>query len=113
MSYSKLEFDVIKWGVDRGIIQNSTPLAQSRKTLEECVELIEACASENRDAMIDAYGDILVTLIIGCATSGLNLIECLDTAYSQIKDRKGFLRPDGVFVKAEAFRADKQMEIQG
>ena len=99
MSYASFEIDVIHWGEARGIVQNSTPLAQARKTLEECGELIEACATGNKEAMADAYGDILVTLIIGCATADLDLTKCLEGAYNEIKYRKGHLRPDGVFVK--------------
>jgi NTP pyrophosphatase (non-canonical NTP hydrolase) len=99
MSYAELEIKTIQWGEARGIVQNSTPLAQSRKTLEECGELIEACAKGDRAAMADAYGDILVTLIMGCATADLDLVTCLQGAYDEIKHRKGHLRPEGVFVK--------------
>ena len=49
--------------------------------------------------MKDAYGDILVTLIMGCSCADLDLVECLAGAYNEIKDRKGFLGPDGIFVK--------------
>ena len=94
-----MEMDVVRWGEARGIVQHSSPLAQSRKTLEECGELIEACATGDKAAMADAYGDILVTIIMGCATADLNLTTCLEGAYNEIKNRKGFLRPDGVFVK--------------
>ena len=99
MSYAEYEMKTIQWGEARGIVQNSTPLAQARKTLEECGELIEACAIGDAAAMADAYGDILVTLIMGCATAELDLTQCLAGAYAEIKDRKGYLRPDGVFVK--------------
>lgn len=99
MSYAEHEIKVIQWGEARGIVQNSTPLAQARKTLEECGELIEACATDDRAAMVDAYGDILVTLIMGCATIDLDLTTCLEGAYNEIKHRKGYLRADGVFVK--------------
>lgn len=99
MSYAEYEMKTIQWGEARGIVQNSTPLAQARKTLEECGELIEACATGDTAAMADAYGDILVTLIMGCATAELDLTQCLIGAYAEIKDRKGHLRPDGVFVK--------------
>jgi NTP pyrophosphatase (non-canonical NTP hydrolase) len=100
MSYAEYEMKVVQWGEARGIVQNSKPLAQARKTLEECGELIEACATGDRAAMADAYGDILVTLIMGCATADLDLTTCLEGAYGEIKNRKGHLRPDGVFVKS-------------
>lgn len=103
MSYASLEMDVIHWAESRGIIQHSNPLAQAEKTLEECGELLIACATGDKEAMIDAYGDILVTLIVGATTADLDLVACLESAYEQIKNRKGHLRADGVFVKeAEA-----------
>jgi len=49
--------------------------------------------------MKDAYGDILVTLVMGCATADLDLVECFEHAYEQIKDRKGTLLPNGIFQK--------------
>jgi len=49
--------------------------------------------------MIDAYGDILVTLIMGCACEDLNLTSCLEHTYNQIKDRSGTMGKDGIFYK--------------
>jgi NTP pyrophosphatase (non-canonical NTP hydrolase) len=100
MSYADLELKVIRWGEERGILQNSTPAAQAKKTLEELDELYAAIRTVDRNAMIDAYGDILVTLIMGCACADLDLVQCLEHAYGQIKDRKGYLTPDGIFVKS-------------
>jgi NTP pyrophosphatase (non-canonical NTP hydrolase) len=99
MSYSMVEMNVIRWGEARGIIQNSTPEAQWEKTKEEVQELFDAIVAKDREAMIDAYGDILVTLVMGCATADLDLVECFKHAYEQIKDRKGYLTPEGIFVK--------------
>ena len=99
MSYADLEMKVIQWGEARGIVQNSTPMAQLRKTLEEVDELSDAITNKDLAAMKDAYGDILVTLIMGCATADIDLVECLELAYNEIKDRKGYLTKDGIFVK--------------
>ena len=99
MSYAELEMKTIQWGEARGIVQNSTPAAQAIKTEEELYELIAAIRDNDRAAMADAYGDILVTLIMGCACADLDLVSCLEGAYNEIKDRKGYLNADGVFVK--------------
>jgi NTP pyrophosphatase (non-canonical NTP hydrolase) len=99
MSYSMIEIDVIRWGEARQIVQNSTPYAQALKTLEEVQELLDAIQAKNREAMIDAYGDILVTLVMGCATADLDLVSCFKHAYEQIKDRTGTLGSDGIFYK--------------
>jgi NTP pyrophosphatase (non-canonical NTP hydrolase) len=101
MSYSMIEMNVIRWGEERKIVQHSNPRAQAIKTLEEVGELMQAIADNDREAMIDAYGDILVTLVMGCATADLDLVKCFAHAYEQIKDRKGYLSPEGIFVKAE------------
>lgn len=99
MSYAQIEMQVIQWGEARGIVQNSHPMAQAWKTKEELQELLDAIASNDREAMIDAYGDILVTLVMGCATADLDLVTCFNHAYEQIKDRKGYLSPEGIFIK--------------
>jgi NTP pyrophosphatase (non-canonical NTP hydrolase) len=100
MSYANIEMEVVRWGEARGIVQNSTPKAQWHKTVEEIEELRDAIKAGDREAMKDAYGDILVTLIMGCACADLDLVDCLKLAYNQIKDRKGYLTPEGIFVKS-------------
>jgi len=99
MSFADLEMKVIQWGEARGIVQNSTAAAQAIKTQEELDELVDALRNNDRAAIADAYGDILVTLIMGCAIADLDLVSCLDGAYNEIKDRKGYLNKDGIFVK--------------
>jgi NTP pyrophosphatase (non-canonical NTP hydrolase) len=99
MSYADVEMKVIQWGEARQIVQNSTPKAQAWKTIEEVNELLMAIESGNRAEMADAYGDILVTLVMGCACADLDLVECFKGAYEEIKDRKGFLNKEGIFVK--------------
>jgi NTP pyrophosphatase (non-canonical NTP hydrolase) len=102
MSYANVEMKVIQWGEARGIVQNSTPAAQAKKTLEELDELYAAIAKGDREEMKDAYGDILVTLVMGCACADLDLVECFKGAYEQIKNRKGYLTKEGIFVKESA-----------
>ena len=90
---------VIQWGEARGIIQNSNPFAQAMKTQEELNELFEAINQNDRSAMADAYGDILVTLVMGAAIADLDLQTCFELAYQEIKDRTGSLSADGLWVK--------------
>lgn len=99
MSYAQIEMKVIQWGEARQIVQHSNPRAQAFKTLEEVGELILAITDNDREAMIDAYGDILVTLVMGCSTADLDLVTCFNHAYEQIKDCKGYLSPEGIFIK--------------
>jgi len=99
MSYADVQMKVIQWGEARQIVQNSTPFAQATKTQEELNELFEAIESGDREAMADAYGDILVTLVMGCACADLDLVECFKGAYNEIKDRKGYLSKEGLFIK--------------
>jgi NTP pyrophosphatase (non-canonical NTP hydrolase) len=94
--------DVIQWAEARRIYPNSKPQSQLLKTLEELGELAGAEARGNRAAMRDAVGDVLVTLIIYCALRDLDMVDCLNAAYDEIKDRRGTLMPNGVFVKEGA-----------
>lgn len=99
MSWSYYENEVEIWGYARGIIQNGKPMGQAIKTLEETTELIDAIHRNDSEAIKDAVGDVFVTLLMQCAIQGFTATEALQAAYEQIKDRKGYLRPDGVFVK--------------
>lgn len=99
MSYANTEMKVIQWGEARGIVQNSTPYAQAVKTREELQELFTAIAKGDRAEMADAYGDILVTLVMGCACADLDLVECFKGAYEEIKERSGTMGVDGIFYK--------------
>jgi len=96
-----LDKKIDTWFHDRGIIENGAPMGQAIKTLEETTELLDALNRGDETAIKDAIGDIYVTLRGVCLTSGLFLDECIAIAYDEIKDRKGYLRSDGVFVKEE------------
>lgn len=89
---------VEKWGREKGIIGGSTPLKQFKKTMEEVIELHEALVLKDKLSIIDAIGDIQVTLILLSDMLGLDYDECLHIAYNEIKDRKGKM-VDGLFVK--------------
>ena len=102
MSYSKYEMKVLQWGIDRGIVQHGKPLGQAIKTLEEVTELLDAINRGDMPEIKDAVGDVVVTLLMVCATLDIDLTECLAGAYDQIKDRRGYLTAAGVFVKEVA-----------
>jgi len=99
MSYADVEMKVVRWGEARGIVQNATAMSQAIKTLEETTELLDAINKNNLDEVKDAVGDIVVTLIMVCTVSNISLVSCLKQAYNEIKDRKGYLTKEGVFVK--------------
>ncbi len=99
MSYAEVEMKVVQWGEARGIVQNATAMSQAIKTLEETTELLDAINKKNLDETKDAVGDIVVTLIMVCAVLDIDLVSCLRGAYEEIKDRKGYLTKEGVFVK--------------
>lgn len=58
--------NVVKWGQDRGLDKVGHE-AQARYTLKETAELLDAYADKNIEAINDAIGDILVTLIVGAS----------------------------------------------
>jgi uncharacterized protein YabN with tetrapyrrole methylase and pyrophosphatase domain len=102
MSWNEYELKVIRWSEARKIIPNSTPAAQLTKAYEEMEELKHAIETNNREGIIDGLGDVLVCLINVSALADLDLTECLIAAYGEIKDRKGYLGKDGIFVKEVA-----------
>ena len=99
MSWNQIEMNVIRWSEERGIIPNSTSIAQYRKAQEEMHELHTALINRNRPDIIDGLGDVLVCLINVAALENVDLTHCLQTAYNEIKDRKGYMNAGGIFVK--------------
>jgi NTP pyrophosphatase (non-canonical NTP hydrolase) len=85
------------WAMNRGIINNSTPLAQFAKLVSEIGELGDNVAKQ-RD-VTDDIGDCLVVLNNLAIMNDTTLEECLKVAYNDIKDRKGHMNSHGVFIK--------------
>ena len=99
MSYAEVELQIIRWAEARKIIPNSNPETQLLKAMSELGELADATIKKDRDAIVDAVGDVMVCLVNYCALQDLNLIDCMEVAYDQIKNRKGTLLSNGLFVK--------------
>lgn len=102
---------VVQWAKDRNLIEGSTPTRQIYKTMEEATELAVAIGSYDAESaydeaeldahkadIMDAIGDITVTLIIIAAQLDMSYENCLQAAYDQIKHRKGKM-VNGIFVK--------------
>ena len=87
-----------QWAADRNLIEGSTPLKQMDKLDEEFLELLHALHAKDIADTKDAIGDIQVVLCVMCCQFGIDIDECREIAYEQIKDRKGRM-VDGVFVK--------------
>lgn len=99
MSYSAVEIKIIQWAEARKIIPNSTPDTQLLKAMSELGELADATIKKDRAGIVDGVGDVMVCLVNYCALQDINLVTCIEKAYDEIKDRKGTLMPNGVFVK--------------
>lgn len=99
MSYEQIEIEVIRWAEARKIIPNSSPETQLLKAMSEMGELADATIKKDHENIIDSVGDVMVCLINYCALQEINLVSCMQVAYDQIKNRKGTLMPNGVFVK--------------
>jgi NTP pyrophosphatase (non-canonical NTP hydrolase) len=101
MTWNIVEMDVIRWSEKRGIIQNSDSKTQLLKAFSEMGELADAINKRDRPIIVDGLGDVLVCLINVAVIEDLDLTKCLEAAYAEIKDRKGYLNKEGVFVKDE------------
>jgi len=98
-SYGQLELNVLRWADARGILKNGNVQTQMLKGASEFGELCDALIKRDRDGIIDGLGDVLVVLLIVADMEGLDLLSCLESAYNEIKDRRGHLNSNGVFEK--------------
>jgi NTP pyrophosphatase (non-canonical NTP hydrolase) len=98
MSYESIEMEIVRWSEARKIIPNSTPAAQILRAISELGELSNATSKDDLGQIKDSVGDVMVCLINYCALQDINLVDCMESAFREIKDRKGTLLDNGVFV---------------
>ena len=89
---------VTQWAVDRNIISGTTPKDQFGKLVEEVKELRDAIKDGDLPEIVDAIGDCSVVLAIIAAQYRLAFEQCQESAWDEIKDRKGRII-NGTFVK--------------
>jgi len=94
-----LEQNILRWGHDRGILINGKPESQFLKLTSELGELADNIAKGRHIAARDDIGDIIVVLIMIADLINTDITTCLQIAYSDIKDRKGYLNEQGIFIK--------------
>jgi NTP pyrophosphatase (non-canonical NTP hydrolase) len=96
-----LHADLIRqWATDRNLIAGSDLKSQFVKLIEEAGELANAIAKHDYAEFSDAIGDMVVVLTIMAAQNGMQIEDCIDGAWHEIKDRKGRM-VDNIFVKEE------------
>lgn len=88
------------WAVEKGLDNNELWSKQFAKIVEELGELSSSILKEKREEERDAFGDLLVTIIILALQRDIHLTSCLFDAYEVIKNRQGKL-VNGSFIKEE------------
>ncbi|EMW5411448.1 MazG-like family protein [Enterococcus faecalis] len=88
---------VEKWAREKNL-DIAEPEKQMLKVVEEVGEVAAALARNNKNDLRDGIGDVVVTLVILAMQKNMDLYECLNQAYSEIKNRQGEM-VNGVFVK--------------
>nr|DAO92464.1 MAG TPA: NTP-PPase-like protein [Caudoviricetes sp.] len=74
------------WAEKKGIMEHGTPIKQLLKTLEEITELHTAIEDDNLEEIIDAIGDVVVTLIIYAKMKNITLFP---NGSEELSDSKG------------------------
>jgi NTP pyrophosphatase (non-canonical NTP hydrolase) len=93
------QFELIReWARVRGIYKQGDSKTQYVKLQEEAGELAKALLDRDMEEIQDAIGDIVVVLTNLAKIEGLNIEDCIESAYNEIKDRKGSMK-NNTFVK--------------
>jgi NTP pyrophosphatase (non-canonical NTP hydrolase) len=92
-------FDLIRaWATERGLYDKGDTKTQFCKLMEEAGELGRAVLKNDNAEFVDAIGDMVVVLTNLAHLGGTTIEECIDSAYDEIKNRKGKMS-NGTFVK--------------
>lgn len=97
----KVMFQLIRqWATDRNLIKGALPKDQMLKMVEEMGELGKAVGKNDMMQIVDGIGDCVVVLTILAAQYNLSIEDCIESAYNEIKNRKGRME-NGLFIKEE------------
>ena len=92
-------FDEIReWAKQRGLYEKGDTKTQFLKLMEEAGELGRAILKDDQAEFVDAIGDMVVVLTNLACLGGTSIETCIDSAYNEIKNRKGKMK-NGTFVK--------------
>ena len=92
-------FDLIReWADKRGLYDDGDPKTQALKLTEEVGETCRAILKKDRPEIIDGIGDCVVVLTNLAELVGVQIEDCIERAYNEIKDRKGKM-DNGTFKK--------------
>ena len=86
-----------QWAIDRNL-HTADPTKQTIKLGEEFGELCQGIAKGNHEQVVDSIGDMYVVMTILSMQLEIDIEDCVNAAYEEIKDRKGKM-VNGVFVK--------------
>ena len=87
-----------QWADERGIYDKGDEKTQYVKLMEEAGELAQAILKQNREEAVDAVGDMVVVLTNLAVFIGVDIEDCIASAYNEIKNRKGKM-DNGTFIK--------------
>lgn len=100
----KNEFASIReWAEERGLYEKGNVKTQVLKLNEEIGELSKSILKDNYEEYKDAIGDIVIVLTNMAHMTETSIEECINSAYQQIKNRKGKMI-NGTFVKDESLK---------
>ena len=97
--HTENRFDLIRaWATERGLYDKGDTKTQFCKLMEEGGELGRAILKNDNEEFVDAIGDMVVVLTNLAYLGGTTIEQCIDSAYNEIKNRKGKMS-NGTFVK--------------
>jgi len=88
-----------QWAEARGIYAKGNSHTQYVKLIEEAGELAKALLNKDVYEIKDAIGDMVVVLTNLAVLEGMQIENCIDSAYNEIANRKGKMI-NGTFVKS-------------
>ena len=95
----KSYFDLIRrWASKRGLYEKGDPKTQALKLVEEVGETCKAILKNDQAEIEDGIGDCVVVLTNLAHLCNTDIEHCIESAYNEIKDRKGKMS-NGTFKK--------------
>ena len=112
----KIKFEDIQtlvenWADKKGILEHGTPAKQLLKTLEEITELHTAIEDDDIEEIIDAIGDVVVTLVVSKYLPIIKVTFLFSCLFSTLPNIQHYIRSPSFLPLNPAIHQFKHIKI--
>ena len=87
-TYAHIEMEIVRWAESKKLISQSSPATQLQDVYTHLEKLAAATLRQDKEDVIFSVGDVMAHLIVYCVLQDINLVNCMNEAFTHKKPVK-------------------------